>query len=94
MLGLRSPAIVVASLTMLGVCLFAVTTARAQTPVVPADRPVAEATVPIPESPAKTIASTITEPIEAKKAETTAAVKTDAAPSKTAVPATAPMQGP
>jgi hypothetical protein len=48
MLGLRSPVNVVASLTMLGISMFAVMTARAQTPPVTADKSVVEATVPIP----------------------------------------------
>jgi len=81
MLGWRSPVHVVTSLTMLGLSLFAVTTARAQTPNVAVDgtsarRPVVEATAP------KT-----TEPTEAKASEP--ATKTDAAAAKAdATPAT------
>ena len=95
MLGLRSPAIVVASWTMLGIGMFGATSARAQMPTTTADKPVVEATVPVPESPAKTSAPTTTEPAETKKAETTA-VKSDAASSTPAptTPAAAPMQGP
>src|SRR5688500_5103392 len=79
--GWRSPVHVVTSLTMLGLSLFAVTTARAQTPNVAVDgtsarKPVVEATAP------KT-----TEATEPKASEP--ATKTDAAVAKTdATPAT------
>src|SRR6185503_13751621 len=57
MLGLRSPFHVVTSLTMLGLSLFAVTTARAQTPKDAVDKPIVEASTPASELPAKTDAA-------------------------------------
>ena len=90
MLGLRSPLHVVTSLTMLGLSLFAATTARAQRPNVAVDKPVGEASTPAPESAVKIPATTTktSEATEAKPAET-AAPKTDAA---AATPAAATAQ--
>ncbi|HEX3186702.1 MAG TPA: hypothetical protein VHQ94_18045, partial [Pyrinomonadaceae bacterium] len=81
MLGLRSPVHVVTSLTVLGLSLFAVTTARAQTPNVAGDKPIVEASTPLSESPAKITATIpkVSDPKETKTAETTPA-KTEAAP--------------
>ena len=81
MLGLRSPVHVVTSLTILGLSLFAVTTARAQTPNVASDKPIVEASTPLSESPAKITATIpkVSDPKETKTAETTPA-KTEAAP--------------
>ncbi len=75
MLGLRSPKSVVASLTMLGLSLFAVSTARAQTPAVAVDKPATEASTPASESPSKipaTPAATKSEELPAKKTDTPA----------------------
>src|SRR5262245_55009957 len=92
MLGLKSPAYVVTSLAMLGLSLFGVTSARAQTPNVPVDKPVVEASTPVAESPAKVHATTIktADATVTKIAEATAA-KTEAAP---ATPQATPSPSP
>jgi hypothetical protein len=81
MLGLRSPLLVVASLTMLGLSLFVATTVRAQTPNTAADKQVVEASTATIANPAKIPAATIktSDATDAKPSETTPAVKTEAA---------------
>ncbi|HEU4870861.1 MAG TPA: hypothetical protein VFT08_08430, partial [Pyrinomonadaceae bacterium] len=91
MLGLRTPVHVVTSLTMLGLSLFAATSARAQTPNVPVDKTPVEASTPAPETAAKIPATNTktSEATEAKSAETTIA-KTDAKTMPAIAPATKP----
>jgi len=92
MLGFRSPVNVVASLTMVGLSLFAVTTARAQTPNVTVDKPVVEASTPVSQTPARIPAAVVTKTSEAKdvKPVETAAIKTEVAPAAQPVPTPPP----
>ena len=96
MLGFRSPAHVVTSLTMLGLSLFAATTARAQTPNVIVEKPVAEASTPVSSATAKVPApiTKTSDATDAKPAETTAAAKTDAAPTTPVIPQATPTPPP
>jgi hypothetical protein len=92
MLGLRSPLLVVASLTMLGLSLFVATTVRAQTPNAAADKQVVEASTPTIANPAKIPAATIktSGATDAKPSETTPAVRIEAAAATPAVTPTPP----
>ena len=93
MLVSKSPLHVVTSLTMLGLSLLAVTSARAQTPAVAVDKRIVEASTPVPESPAKVLPTTTAtpEPKETKSPET-APVKAEATASTIPAPATPAAQ--
>src|SRR5688572_3755423 len=96
MLGFKSPVVVVTSLTMLGLGLFAVTTARAQTPNVTVEKPVVEASTPVTASTAK-VPATVTktsDAAEAKPAETGVAKTDPAAPTKQGTAQAAPTPPP
>src|ERR671914_622958 len=89
MLGLRSPLHVVTSLTMLGLSLFVVTTARAQTPNVPVDKPIVEVNKTSEATEAKP-----SDPATNTDATAKSEVTTNAAPAPQATPTPTPTPPP